>query len=52
MTTTPAADTTDPHANDANPYGGGDPYADYREQPPTGPVIVIEVTRWSGWSAT
>lgn len=27
-------------------------YADYREQPPTGPVIVIEVTRWSGWSAT
>lgn len=30
MTTTPAADSTDPHANDANPYGGGDPYADYR----------------------
>ncbi|MEU6138578.1 TIGR03668 family PPOX class F420-dependent oxidoreductase [Nocardioides sp. NPDC047086] len=27
-------------------------YADYREQPPSGPVIVIEVTRWSGWSAT
>jgi len=27
-------------------------YADYREQPPAGPVIVIEVTRWSGWSAT
>ena len=27
-------------------------YADYRVQPPTGPVIVIEVTRWSGWSAT
>ncbi|MEU4450111.1 TIGR03668 family PPOX class F420-dependent oxidoreductase [Nocardioides sp. NPDC023903] len=27
-------------------------YADYREQPPTGPVIVIEVTRWSSWSAT
>ncbi|MYW11033.1 allantoicase, partial [Streptomyces sp. SID2563] len=20
----------DPHANDAAPYGGGDPYADYR----------------------
>ncbi|MGY4973335.1 allantoicase [Streptomyces nigrescens] len=30
MTANPAADTTDPHANDANPYGGGDPYADYR----------------------
>ncbi|NEB79660.1 allantoicase [Streptomyces sp. SID14478] len=28
MTTTPAHD--DPHANDAAPYGGGDPYADYR----------------------
>ncbi|KOT87076.1 allantoicase [Streptomyces sp. NRRL F-5755] len=31
MTTTPAAASpTDPHANDAAPYGGGDPYADYR----------------------
>ncbi|MFI7384735.1 allantoicase [Streptomyces sp. NPDC049813] len=28
MTTTPAA--ADPHANDAAPYAGGDPYADYR----------------------
>ncbi|WP_420033682.1 allantoicase [Streptomyces sp. cg28] len=27
MTTTPG---TDPHANDAAPYAGGDPYADYR----------------------
>ncbi|MFE7316868.1 allantoicase [Streptomyces sp. NPDC057555] len=27
---TPAADATDPHANDAQPYAGGDPYADYR----------------------
>lgn len=27
-------------------------YADYRAQAPAGPVIVIEVTRWSGWSAT
>ncbi|MEU0312831.1 TIGR03668 family PPOX class F420-dependent oxidoreductase [Nocardioides sp. NPDC006273] len=26
-------------------------YADYREQPPQGPVIAVEVTRWSGWSA-
>ncbi|MFE1955954.1 MULTISPECIES: allantoicase [Streptomyces] len=32
MTTHPEANaaTDDPHANDANPYGGGDPYADYR----------------------
>ncbi|MFJ8826346.1 allantoicase [Streptomyces sp. NPDC102467] len=32
MTTTPAHDGLhdDPHANDAAPYGGGDPYADYR----------------------
>ena len=26
-------------------------YAQYREQPPAGPVIVIEVDHWSGWSA-
>ncbi|WP_328538727.1 allantoicase [Streptomyces sp. NBC_00344] len=25
-----APDFQDPHANDASPYGGGDPYADYR----------------------
>jgi allantoicase len=28
--TTNSPVTEDPHANDANPYGGGDPYADYR----------------------
>jgi PPOX class probable F420-dependent enzyme len=27
-------------------------YAQYREEPPAGPLIVIEVTRWSGWSAS
>ncbi|RCH68560.1 allantoicase [Streptomyces sp. SDr-06] len=27
---TAAASAEDPHANDAAPYGGGDPYADYR----------------------
>jgi PPOX class probable F420-dependent enzyme len=27
-------------------------YAQYRETPPHGPVIVIEVDRWSGWSAS
>ncbi|MGQ4599387.1 TIGR03668 family PPOX class F420-dependent oxidoreductase [Nocardia sp. R6R-6] len=26
-------------------------YPDYRDQPPPGPVIAIEVIRWSGWSA-
>lgn len=26
-------------------------YGHYREQPPEGPVIAVEVTRWSGWSA-
>jgi PPOX class probable F420-dependent enzyme len=26
-------------------------YAPYRERPPEGPLIVIEVGRWSGWSA-
>ncbi|MGH8860719.1 MAG: TIGR03668 family PPOX class F420-dependent oxidoreductase [Jatrophihabitantaceae bacterium] len=27
-------------------------YEQYRGRPPTGPVIVIEVDHWSGWSAT
>jgi PPOX class probable F420-dependent enzyme len=27
-------------------------YAQYVTDPPTGPVVVIEVERWSGWSAT
>ncbi|MFD7078318.1 TIGR03668 family PPOX class F420-dependent oxidoreductase [Nocardioides sp. NPDC057577] len=26
-------------------------YADYRERPPAGPVVAVEVTRWSGWSS-
>ena len=26
-------------------------YPLYREQPPPGPVLALEVTRWSGWSA-
>jgi PPOX class probable F420-dependent enzyme len=26
-------------------------YAPYRERPPEGPLIVIAVDRWSGWSA-
>ncbi|MBB3086823.1 TIGR03668 family PPOX class F420-dependent oxidoreductase [Geodermatophilus sabuli] len=24
----------------------------YREQPPTGPLLVVTVQRWSGWSST
>ncbi len=27
-------------------------YAQYREIPPAGPVVVVTVTRWSGWSAS
>lgn len=27
-------------------------YRQYRNAPPAGPVIVIEVDHWSGWSAT
>lgn len=27
-------------------------YSQYREAPPQGPVIVISVTRWRGWSAS
>ena len=26
-------------------------YPQYRAQPPLGPVLVVEVERWSGWSA-
>ncbi|QBI56394.1 TIGR03668 family PPOX class F420-dependent oxidoreductase [Streptomonospora litoralis] len=25
-------------------------YSQYRDTPPAGPVVLIEVTRWSGWS--
>ena len=27
-------------------------YAPYRERPPEGPLVIIDVERWSGWSAT
>jgi PPOX class probable F420-dependent enzyme len=26
-------------------------YPQYRNQPPVGPVLAIDVTRWTGWSA-
>ena len=26
-------------------------YRDYREAPPAGPLIVVEITRWIGWQA-
>jgi len=26
-------------------------YAQYRETPPTGPVVAIDVERWTGWQA-
>jgi PPOX class probable F420-dependent enzyme len=28
-----------------------DKYPQYADLPPTGPVIALDVTRWSGWSA-
>lgn len=28
-----------------------DRYTQYRAQPPTGPVIEVRVTRWTGWAA-
>lgn len=28
-----------------------DRYSQYAEQPPPGPVIVVEVDRWTGWTA-
>ena len=29
-----------------------DKYPQYRDQPPSGPVLAIDVQRWVGWSAT
>ena len=29
-----------------------DRYSQHRERPPTGPVLAVDVTRWTGWSAT
>jgi PPOX class probable F420-dependent enzyme len=29
----------------------GDKYDQYAVQPPGGPIIAVQVTRWSGWSA-
>jgi PPOX class probable F420-dependent enzyme len=29
-----------------------DKYPQYREQPPSGPVLAVDVERWVGWSAT
>ena len=29
-----------------------DKYHQYAETPPTGPVLAVDVARWSGWSAT
>lgn len=28
-----------------------DRYRQYRDRPPAGPVLAVEVSRWSGWSA-
>ncbi|MUM17918.1 TIGR03668 family PPOX class F420-dependent oxidoreductase [Mycobacterium sp. CBMA271] len=27
-------------------------YRQYRQTPPTGPMVVTEITRWSGWAAS
>jgi len=27
-------------------------HAQYRAQPPAGPLVVVSVERWSGWSST
>jgi PPOX class probable F420-dependent enzyme len=28
-----------------------DKYAQYRDQPPSGPVLAVDIQRWVGWSA-
>jgi PPOX class probable F420-dependent enzyme len=32
--------------------GLSDKYPQYRDQPPSGPVLAVDVERWVGWSAT
>ena len=29
-----------------------DKYPQYRDRPPSGPVLAVDVQRWAGWSAT
>ncbi len=44
-------DATDAEARDALGLLSAR-YAQYRHQPPSGPVLAIDVERWSGWSAS
>jgi len=32
-------------------HGLSDKYSQYRDQPPSGPVLALDVERWVGWSA-
>jgi len=32
-------------------HGLSDKYPQYRDQPPSGPVLALDVERWVGWSA-
>jgi PPOX class probable F420-dependent enzyme len=41
-------DDADERASAVEPLIGK--YAQYRDQPPTGPAILIQIDRWSGWS--
>jgi PPOX class probable F420-dependent enzyme len=41
----------DPHEAAPALAGLRDKYRQYAELPPTGPVLALDVTRWSGWSA-
>lgn len=46
------ADTTHPDGLDRLVDALVGRYAEYSDVPPTGPFVVVEVTRWSGWSAS
>jgi PPOX class probable F420-dependent enzyme len=41
----------DPHEAGRAVAGLQDKYQQYMELPPTGPVLALDVMRWSGWSA-
>lgn len=39
-------------AEPAHPEALAAKYGQYRDVPPAGPFVVVEVTRWTGWAAT
>ena len=41
----------DPAESAAAAFALSEKYPQYRERPPEGPVIALDISRWTGWSA-